>query len=235
METYSTTHSGLDRLINEDRYLIKPYGASAVLLALADGMGGETAGDLAADLAIEALAEFNPEQPDTESQLVALLEKAHLAIVGAIAERPELRGMGATLVAGWIQNLHLTWVSVGDSRLYLYRDLHLHRLTTDHNMPGALLKRGEITEAQAFAHPMKNALMRCLGCKKYRPDSGQENLAAGDLLFLSSDGLHDEVPHEQIAGRLKAGGSLADRLNALEQAALDAGGPDNITLVGAQM
>jgi protein phosphatase len=231
MQASSFTHMGLLRSNNEDRVLVKQFADDSTLIVVADGMGGHAAGDLAAQMTINIFGSFDPgENGNPMLQLQELAGAAQGAIVEASFREMGLFGMGTTLTAAYIRNKDAFWVHVGDTRLYLFRKGRLLRVTSDHTIPGVLLKRGEIGYEQARLHPMRNMLIRCLGCAEFDADSGTLNLEEGDLLLISTDGLHDLVPEEAIASALESGKYLESKLDRLVQAALTAGGTDNITV-----
>jgi serine/threonine protein phosphatase PrpC len=233
MEVFSLTHQGLKRADNQDRFFVRSYDSAAWLLAVADGMGGEAAGDQAAQCAIESLQDFQPLTTDPIAQLLALYKKASNDIYERVRENNHLSGMGTTLTAAFLKGEKVYWAHVGDSRIYLLTAGELQRITWDHTLPDTLLKEGDITPEEARNHPAQNLLLQCVGCGRFKASTGIFRINAGDMVLLSSDGLNHEVPEEVIRDLLGGGGSLENRLQALVQAALDSGGRDNITVVGA--
>jgi len=234
MKTYALTHRGLVRRENQDRFLVKEF-PGAVLVALADGMGGHAGGEIAAQTAVDALEGFDPESSECLDALMEKIRAADLAVKKVAMEDSSLKSMGTTLTAAFVRDLTAHWVHVGDSRLYLLRQGHFIQITDDHTLPGFLLKEGEISREEARVHPLRNALLSCIGCGKLEGEGGTLDLEAGDLLLLSSDGLHDGVPEEAIADILNSKHRIEEKLDALVDAALSAGGRDNITVVGVQM
>jgi protein phosphatase len=234
MNTFAITHTGLVREDNEDRYLSVELDGGSVLLAVADGMGGEASGGLAAQIAKDCLKDFDPHSPEPEVHLLSLMQKAHEEILRQINDSPSHQGMGTTLTAAFAIENRVHWAHIGDSRLYLFRGAELRQVTGDHTIPALLLRDGEITEAEAAMHPMRNILLRCIGSKHLEVDTGSFDLTEGDLLLLSTDGLHDEVPGDTIASILSSEAGLEKRFESLVQQALEAGGRDNITIVGLE-
>jgi protein phosphatase len=234
MKISSVTHPGLEREDNEDRFLVKQFNNGSTLLALADGMGGLPGGEQAAQIAKESLDGFIPDSRPIRARLVELIQEAHGRILEAGAKEAGLKGMGTTATAAFVSEGVAHWVHVGDSRLYLFRRDELVRITKDHTVPGILLSTGRITEEEARLHPMRNLLLRCVGCEYFQADIGTFEVQKGDLILLSSDGMHDEVPEQRILRVLKSESGLEEKLNALVLAALEAGGRDNITVVGAE-
>ena len=143
--------------------------------------------------------------------------------------------MGTTLSAVFLSVPAARWVHVGDSRIYLFHEDVLTQITDDHTVPGVLLKKGEISKEQAWGHPHGNVLVRCVGCPPCEPDSGVFTIGDGDLVMITSDGLHDLIPDLQIAAVLSSLTSLPQKLEELLTKCLQAGGRDNITAILARV
>ncbi len=235
MQIESITHPGFRRKNNEDRHLVNALDNDHALLAIADGMGGHAAGEVAAQIAVECLGEFNPGDSDIIAEILNRIEQAQRSILERSRLDRSLRGMGTTLTALFLDGRSAFWAHVGDTRIYHFHEGSLTRITEDHTIPGMLLKRGEITREQARLHPYANVLTRCTGCERFEPDSGTFDLSEGDFVLLSSDGLHDLMADEQIADILSARNTLKDKLNQMVSLCLEAGGRDNITAVIARI
>lgn len=235
MKIFSATHRGLVRKINEDRFLAKEYADGVALLAVADGLGGHEGGERAAQMAISTLENLDTHSPDIERDLVQLVRTANRDISEASARNPTLKKMGTTLTAALVRDGAALWVHVGDSRLYLFREGILLQITEDHTPLGILVRGGEITKEEARRHPLHNLLISCLGREKYEVDSGTLKLGTADLLLFTTDGLHDGIPEEKFISLLKANVSLEAKLDDLVEAALTAGGRDNITVVAVEI
>lgn len=235
MTSFGLTRSGPARRRNEDRFLVKEYDGKGVLLAVADGMGGHAAGDRAAELACQSLQAFDADTREIEDQLRELVWKANRAILDAAGRDASLDGMGTTLTATFIERSTAHWVHAGDSRLSLLRDHALAQITNDHSYPGLLLQSGEISPEEARTHPLRNLLLNCLGRSELELDAGVVTLEGGDLLLLSTDGLHDWIPEAAVIEGLDSRPGLGEKLDVLLQAALAAGGRDDITIVAAQL
>jgi protein phosphatase len=235
MEIARETHQGLKRTNNQDRYVVREYGPEAVLLAVADGMGGEAAGDRAAQIAIDSLANFHSETADPVLQLQRLFKQASEDIEAQVRQNFQLSGMGTTLTTVFLHRGRAFYAHVGDSRLYLFRAGKLKRVTWDHTLPDTLLKEGNITTEEARNHPAQHLLLQCIGCGRFKASTGTLELESDDILLVSSDGLHHEIPEEEIAALLTGAEDLAGILKKLVQAALMAGGRDNITIVAARI
>lgn len=229
------THIGNVRTRNEDRYLIQELDEDSWLLAVADGLGGETDGDVAAELAISALKEIRNAGADGREQLILAVSKANRAIMRRVLENMDLVGMGTTVTAVLINKKEALWVHVGDSRLYLLRRSELTQITRDHTLVQFLLDEGEITPEEALSHHSKHVLDQCVGCRYCAPESGQVPLQHGDVLILMTDGLHDHMDPEVLKSFLVSGEPLRTRGENLMETALSTGGRDNITIVLAEI
>ena len=176
-----------------------------------------------------ALKGFSPRDSDIGTGLRKQIQEAHNKILKYSLGDFPLRGMGTTLTALFITGRSAFWAHVGDTRIYHLHKGLLTRITDDHTIPGTLLKRGEITREQARLHPYGNVLTRCAGCDGHEPDSGTFDLSVGDLVLLSSDGLHDLIPDEEIAAILTTDTSVKEKLDWMISRCLEAGGRDNMT------
>lgn len=236
MQIESITHPGFHRTNNEDRCLVNALDNDRALLAIADGMGGHAAGEVAAQMAVERLGDFSPGDSDIIAEIINRIELAQRSIMERSRLERSLRGMGTTLTALFLDGRTAFWVHVGDTRIYHLHEGSLTRITEDHTLPGMLLKKGEISREQARLHPYSNVLTRCLGCgERHDPDSGTFSLTEGDFVLLSSDGLHDLMADEQIAAILSAHIPLRYKLDQMVSICLEAGGKDNITAVIARI
>ncbi len=237
------TDIGLKRSANQDAY-VALIGANApsdcdALLAVADGMGGHKAGEVASDMAVRSLVRKlgRPSQGDrtpVTGGLVVTIQRTVSEInseVHKAASRPETRGMGTTLTMAVLTGQYLTLGHVGDSRAYLLRDGQLHQLTRDHSWVAEQVARGSISPADAERHPRRNILTRAIGVDpRVEVDTTTVEVKERDLVLLASDGLHSLVTDGEIAEILGGGDpqaasrELVGRANAL-------GGNDNITVV----
>lgn len=236
MQTWALTHRGLKRPDNQDRYLVRELPGDGLLLAVADGMGGQAGGGVAAQMAVEALQGLDPEQAASRAGLKRLFTDTCRQILCKAEANPELEGMGTTLTAVHVQGGRATWAHVGDSRLYLWRAGSIRQISQDHNAAAFMVAEGLLEPEQAGVHPSRHMLLDCLGCGDCEPDTGSLDLRPQDLLLLTTDGLHGAVPDPEIRAVL-AGPPAGPRpkLEYLLQKALEAGGRDNITAVGMQL
>ena len=222
---------GLIRGSNQDSVYAGPR-----LLAVADGMGGHAAGDVASKVVIAALEHLDDDAPSGD--LLQSLRQAvfdgseHLREV--IREAPQLEGMGTTLTAVLFAGGRLGLCHVGDSRAYLMRDGQLAQITHDDTFVQTLIDDGRITEEEANSHPQRSLLLRALNGQEVEPDLSMREARAGDRYLLCSDGLSGVVSHETMAEALRDPDpqATADRLIEL---ALRSGGPDNITCIVADV
>lgn len=220
--------TGVVRKENEDAYLARP---EAGLWVVADGMGGHTAGRRAADLIVGALAGA-PLGGDFEADCRTAANAVHQANAAIWAEA-QSRGasMGSTAVVLLIAQGRFAVIWAGDSRAYLLREGMLHRLTRDHTQVQELMDRGLLSPEDARGHPMAHVLSRAVGVSPaIELEAVADEVKAGDVFFLCSDGLYGIVPEAQIAARLAAHSPEAacDRLIEL---CLRGGAPDNVTLI----
>lgn len=223
---------GLVRTNNEDSVY-----AGARLLALADGMGGHAAGEVASQLVIQALRSLDNDEPggDMLSALERATAEGNAAIAQQVAKQPELEGMGTTLTAILFAGNRIGLCHVGDSRGYLYRDGELSQITRDDTFVQSLVDEGRITPEQAHTHPQRSLIMRALTGQEVEPTLIMREARAGDRYLLCSDGLSDVVSEETLADTL---GSIADHracADRLIELALRSGGPDNVTVVVADV
>jgi len=232
---FGISHIGFVRKSNEDRYLIKKLKGGSVLLAVADGLGGGVAGDYAAEIITENLAGMgrisrNSVQPEL-NQLVRGIDHT---IYARGQENAALEGMGSTLIGVLLRDRIAYWVHVGDSRLYHLRNGTLTQVTEDQTLARFLLEEGEITAEQLPTHYSRHVMDQYVGCGYVEPETGRLEFLAGDLLVLSTDGLHRDISGNTFDAILKMDTDLELKAKALVKAALDAGGKDNITVVMAQ-
>jgi protein phosphatase len=232
MEPFALTHQGLKREENQDRFVVREFDKQTLLMAVADGMGGEAGGGLAAQIAIEAVQGLNPDTMAVDASFKKIYRAADRKIREEIEKDPQLEGMGTTLTAAYIKNGITYWAHIGDSRLYLWRAGRLTQMTEDHTFVNSLVKDGTITQGEADIHPMQNILLHCIGCDPLEISSGRFKVFKEDLVFLSTDGLHHGVPEREIVSILREEISIRKKLERLVRAALKAGGQDNITIAG---
>jgi serine/threonine protein phosphatase PrpC len=229
LEAFGLSDPGCVRQNNEDFYLISPTGAYIV----ADGMGGAQAGEHASKLAVETVASFlqNTPAPDAETLFQAFRE-ANQRVMKEASTHPELEGMGTTLVAALESGPELLIASVGDSRVYVYDGSELKGITEDQTWVNEVGRRLGIDEASLKTHPMRHVLTMAIGVSpELRVHSYTVHPHPGELILISSDGLHGVIEAGVIADKLSGNGSLQAKCERLIEAAKQAGGPDNITVL----
>jgi len=232
LEVVGLTHQGLVRPNNEDQFYASRERGLGVL---ADGMGGAQAGETASLVAVQTVIDVAA----SESPSVSLLESAFLqadARVRAMAEEDaELRGMGTTLVAMLETPGGLAMASVGDSRGWLWEDGGLTLLTSDNSWVNEIGRNLGLSEEALSTHPLRHALTTAIGVGvEHRIQSQILHPQPDSMVLLSSDGLHGVVPPGEIAAIFADGGSLDTIARTLIDMAIEAGGPDNITVVIAR-
>jgi len=216
---------------NEDRVLFREVATGDVpvhLMAVIDGMGGHSGGDVAAEIALNVLRNVTGETSnELWTSLKLALAKIDLEIRNVGDGRPEVAGMGVALTAIHCHGNQLRFIHIGDTRLYHIRGSSVTQMTNDHNKTGQLLRSGGITKDEVFGHPMSNIILRCLNGDGDQYDEGGGVLKKGDMLLLSSDGLHDVVPQEEWFKVVDGTEQVCSQLVAL---AHSYGAPDNISV-----
>ncbi len=222
---------GLVRANNEDSVY-----AGARLLALADGMGGHAAGEVASQLVIAALAHLDDDEPggDLLNKLNVAVHEGNSAIAAHVEADPELEGMGTTLTAILFTGGRFGLVHIGDSRGYLMRDGELTQITKDDTFVQTLVDEGRITAEEAHSHPQRSLIMKALTGHEVEPALIMREAKVGDRYLLCSDGLSDPVSHDTIAEALQIP-DVVDAADRLIELALRGGGPDNVTVVVADV
>ncbi|MBE9168115.1 Stp1/IreP family PP2C-type Ser/Thr phosphatase [Pleurocapsales cyanobacterium LEGE 06147] len=227
------TDTGIVRAVNQDSYFIDaPQGRFFIV---ADGMGGHAGGQEASKIATEQIKAYLEEHWDSsipsEILLKDAIDKANQGILEDQYHHPERADMGTTVVVLIFRDR--AWCAhVGDSRLYRLRSSQLAQLTDDHTWVGLALKAGEISQQQAKSHPWRHILSQCLGRKDlYKIDLQKLDIQSGDRLLLCSDGLTEEVSDELIQSCLAQSETCEQAATELVEAAKQAGGSDNITVI----
>jgi protein phosphatase len=222
-----TTDVGRQRSTNEDSLVCAPP-----FFAVADGMGGAKAGEVASGLAVKVFEEHEDSQEPAEAQLRAILEEANRRIFELATSDESRRGMGTTLTAAKLADGDVSLAHVGDSRAYRLRDGALEQITNDHSLVAELERSGQISPEAAEHHPQRSIITRALGPE---PDVEVDTYTvpgrSGDVFLLCSDGLTGMVSDDEVATILRGASSLGEAADALVRAANQSGGKDNITVV----
>jgi serine/threonine protein phosphatase PrpC len=245
-ETVSLTDVGLERDHNEDSVYNGPLGdtrhegtrhsgtvSDVALVAVADGMGGHRAGDVASEAALEAFVEFvetadwDTTEEGRQDMLTAAARAANTHLREMIAENPELDGMGTTLVGALLEDGSATLVNVGDSRGYHLYDGGIDQVTTDQSLVQQLVEEGTIEPEAADDHPQKNVLSQALGTEE-TVDPDTYHLPLEDVLLLCSDGLSDEASGREIHSGVAGASSLEAAAENLVDLANELDGSDNV-------
>lgn len=190
MTAFGDSRKGSQRQKNEDRFLVKTINSTSLLLAVSDGMGGNPAGGKAADDVICSLASFKNEEKDNSLLLRNAVNQADAVVRRRVERHPELEGMGATATAAIVTSRMAWWAHIGDSRIYLMRKGVMRQITRDHSFLQDLIDAGDVSQAEAAAHPMAHVLDQCVGCMDAGVDSGALPLFPGDILLICTDGVY---------------------------------------------
>jgi len=239
------TDVGRVRTNNEDSFKLVP---ELNLFVLSDGMGGEAHGEVASNLAVEAIAahclesmqktdlpyfvDARPDVTDKTNRLASAVQLANKMIYESAQKHPAQRGMGATVVAVWINDQRLSVAHVGDSRVYLLRSGDFQQVTQDHSLVAEQVRRGILTKEQAESSDMQSVLIRALGIEPdVQVDTDEHLLMEGDVLVLCSDGLSRMVSDLEIASTLLSSNGMQPSADRLIELANEYGGEDNVSVV----
>jgi serine/threonine protein phosphatase PrpC len=222
------TDTGRKRRRNEDAYVCEPP-----LFAIADGMGGAQAGEVASRLAAAALKESGAKTLGGEERISDLIQEANRRVYDRSSTDPNTSGMGTTITVALVENGNVAFGHVGDSRAYLIRGGRMEQVTEDHSLVNELLKSGKLSREEAETHPQRSVITRALGTD---PDVDADTFTieaqSGDVFLLCSDGLTDMVGEREILELVELNRQDIDAaLKSLVKAANRNGGEDNITVV----
>jgi len=226
------TDTGRKRRRNEDAYVCEPP-----LFAIADGMGGAQAGEVASRLAAAALRESGAKTLGGERRISDLIQEANRRVYDRSSTDPNTSGMGTTITVALVENDNVAFGHVGDSRAYLIRDGRMEQVTEDHSLVNELLKSGKLSREEAESHPQRSVITRALGTD---PDVDVDTFTiaaeVGDVFLLCSDGLTDMVGEGEILELVERNREdLNSALKSLVRAANRSGGDDNITVVAFEI
>lgn len=232
MRVLSFSEKGCIRKNNEDSFLVVPEQG---LYAVADGMGGHRAGEVASSTALQELEKLVLGLTESEGQalengLTEAFMHANRVVNESSTTKPENAGMGTTLTVLLVRNETVVIAHVGDSRAYLWRAEVLTSLTEDHSLVGELVRLGQISPAEAEKHPQRHVLMRALGADpKIEVDCRSIRLQAGDVFLLCTDGFSNLISDQELAEEFHEPDSWEERFERLRKLTLERGAPDNFT------
>jgi len=239
MEAYAKTHTGKVRTNNEDCYFISDEGLN--LFIVADGMGGHNAGEVASQVAVDAVKKFIHNEISEaktsdliDEMLLGAIRYANAEVYELSKSKESMEGMGTTLTLLLIQNKMLYFGHVGDSRAYILKDETLEQVTQDHTLVGELVRAGTITEEQARVHPQKNIITNAVGTSLTVKIDVLHRIVENEIILLCSDGLTTHVTEDQIKGVLSSDKQLDTICSELVDMANGQGGNDNITVVAVK-
>ena len=223
---------GLVRGNNEDSAYAGPH-----LLILADGMGGHAAGEVASQLMVEHVSQLDidPGNDDMRSMLATAADEANRSIARRIKKSPETDGMGTTLTTLLFNGTEFGLCHVGDSRGYRMRDGNLERITTDDTYVQSLVDRGELDPEDISTHPQRSMILKAYNGRVVEPTLKTLDARPGDRIMLCSDGLSDPVTDSTIETTLSSEGTPEGAVKQLIELALRSGGPDNVTVIVADV
>jgi serine/threonine protein phosphatase PrpC len=227
-ETSGVTDAGRKRRRNEDSYVLEPP-----LFAVADGMGGAQAGEVASRLAVDAFREFHEaDELEPEKRVAAIIHEANRRIYERAREDTQASGMGTTVTAALVGEESVSIGHVGDSRAYRLRGGQLEQLTDDHSLVADLVRGGRLTPEEADVHPQRSVITRALGTDpEVDVDAFTFEAEPGDVILLCSDGLTTMLTDEEIVAIVGEPKSLEHAAKQLVKAANRRGGEDNVTVV----
>ena len=236
IDVVACTHTGLVLKANEDRYLVRNMNDNALLLGVADGLGGDVSSDVAAELAKGRLATLDNLPTGNESEFLDKFAKNLDIYIHKKAENnSRLTYMATTLVCTILKDDMIHWVNIGDSRFYILRNGKLIQITKDQTLAKALVEEGKLKPEEANGHYSQKILDQCLGYGVCEPDTGKFKVKKNDVIVLVTDGLYKMVAHDLIIKILNNDNNLKQKITALMDAALSFGGKDNITIILAHI
>jgi len=232
MSFHIFTNIGNKRKKNEDSYLILQPEKGVAILAVADGMGGHSAGEVASEIAIESIRDYSFDFADNIiKQIKSAVNKANENIINYEADDINYKDMGTTLTLSVLKDNKLFYGHVGDSRIYLF-DGQLNQVTRDHSLVNDLIENKSIRPDEAFDHPKKNIITQALGIDKdLEIQTDQIDITDEDIIMLCTDGLSDMIRFENIEEVFQKDKKLQEMIDELGSQALNNGGTDNITII----
>ncbi|HPT83654.1 MAG TPA: protein phosphatase 2C domain-containing protein, partial [Limnochordia bacterium] len=236
MDVKTATDVGRLRENNEDALWVGEH-----CLVVCDGMGGHVAGEVAAELAIEAIKSFPFGAGEPAEEVLAAIDQAQNRIIAEANRNTKYQGMGSTITLAWVSapgadgERELVVGHVGDSRCYLFTNGVLEQLTSDHSVVGEMVRAGTITPLEARNHPQKHILTQVLGSAAIQPELIVRRLRPGSIILLCTDGLTDVVDDTLLEKTLQQDFYANNLAQELVDLANELGGPDNITVIVAKV
>lgn len=246
LTAHGVTDPGRVRKINEDSLLVD---LDLGVFLVADGMGGHNAGEVASQLAVEAIRGFLSRSRDSDdvtwpygidpklsfnaNRLMTAIRLANRRVFKAAESRDEYTGMGTTVVAALIERDRLVFAGVGDSRLYVYSGGTLTQLTKDHSWVATIrAEQGQLDERALADHPLRHVLTNVIGARdQVDVEVAERRVVAGDTLLLCSDGLHGALDSTRLSEHLGSTEPVEQVAKGLVQSGFDSDGSDNITVI----
>jgi serine/threonine protein phosphatase PrpC len=244
LQSFGLSDPGLVRTSNQDRILLD---SALGLFLIADGVGGQSHGEAAAEIAISSGQYYVRASRDSfdvswpfgydvnrslnENRLMTAIQLANRQLCTLKATSPDHAGSGSTLVGVLVEGPRLAVGNVGDSRVYMLREGVLRQLSIDDTWVAQLVRGGAITEAQARSHSMRHVVTQAVGIESIEVHTCEEQLEDNDMVLLTTDGVHGVLEHAVLCSILSNCRSLEDGVKRLIEAALDQGGPDNASCI----
>ncbi len=231
VNTFALSQKGSARDMNQDRFIVDMAGQDKLIAAIADGMGGEAGGNIAAQMAVTGIKTFfHPDKPP-DAALKAAVTAVDRKLFDYAASTSGFKKMGTTLTALVLHDDNACWAHIGDTRLYLLRDCDLIQITTDQTLVEKLFAKGEISKEQKKNHYLQHVLSQCVGRGQCIPETGSADLKPGDLLLLSSDGIHKFLDRSAMELVFNSNDTLEDKALALLQESQKNFGSDDATVL----
>lgn len=238
MEIWGKTHPGMVREVNQDTFFaMQNENETCIVFAVADGLGGHNAGEVASNLCVNELKKFFHNYGDKNFLTLTekIKEEIHLIndkILKLANEDESLAGMGTTLTMCVVYKNKMSVFHVGDSRCYRIKRGAVKKVTTDHSLVEHMLKNKEITKEEALNHPNRNVITNAVGTSgEMYVDIYHVRINKGELVLVCSDGLTEHIEEKEFEGIIAEGGCVKDAVELLVKEANDRGGSDNITVV----
>ena len=236
MKTFYLTDSGKVRAHNEDSVIITKNQSGDYLMAVADGMGGHSAGEIASSIVISHISKCfnesfcNMEKSKAVEWIREMAKEVNELIFSYVDDHPESKGMGTTVVLAVVTTDYVLIGNIGDSSGFVIKDQKLHKVTYDHTLVNLLIKAGELTEEEAKDHPKKNVLMKALGANNPIDIDIYDCDMDISSILLCSDGLTSMLDNEQIEKVLVSDLEIEEKVIKLIRKSNNPGGLDNISI-----